>query len=170
MRFNGKIIQISKQKGGDPLKVCKVCGSEYEEKPRFCPKCGSYFIDVNDPYSERQWKGVVRADGTVSESASTYVNPLNEKNRQKGARELRVSKAALAWSIVGLIFSSIVLRLVIICFFSEMEMAIMAFPFAVVSFISINKGQGGMRKAAMFMLIASAIIFLIGIFRGTFFS
>ena len=94
----------------------------------------------------------------------------HEKNRQKGARELRVSKAALAWSIVGLIFSSIVLRLVIICFFSEMEMAIMAFPFAVVSFISINKGQGGMRKAAMFMLIASAIIFLIGIFRGTFFS
>ena len=45
---------------------CKICGKEYENSPRFCEHCGSYFIDTDDNRPDLVWEGVYMKDGTVS--------------------------------------------------------------------------------------------------------
>lgn len=138
--------------------ICKNCGAESETKTRFCQSCGSYFIDANDMTDGIEWKGVIMADGTVSNRAKiARTKPKDYKTRY--APEMKTSEKV--WGILAIIFAAHSLQFLLLDFLAESGVVIMGIPFFILALVGIRLSFGKMKHIAMLMVVLNIILFII---------
>ena len=138
--------------------TCKKCGSVYDKKPRFCNTCGSYFIDANDPMDGKEWRGVIRGDGTLAESADTLT--VRNKNNAGGT-----GSTVNVWGILALISWSIAVFWNIAGILIEEPLWVIGLGNFIFGIIAMSKAWGWMRKVAFILIIVSAILIFISLGR-----
>lgn len=140
---------------------CKVCGSVHGEKPRFCPECGSYFIDADDPFDGKEWRGVIRSDGTLAETAVANVKRKARSGKLPGSRTGGHSKgSSKVWSILSLVSAGIVFLMNVISFISKEPIFVLGVPNFVFWIVIQFKAEGWMKKLSSILIILSVVLFI----------
>lgn len=139
---------------------CKVCGSVHEQKPRFCPECGSYFIDAADPFDGKEWRGVIRSDGTLAETGIANVTRKAKSGKLPGSRTGAQGKPSKVWSILALVAAGIVFLLNVISLISKEPIFVMGVPNFVFWIVIQFKADGWMKKLSSILIILSVVLFI----------
>ena len=138
--------------------ICKNCGTESETKPRFCQSCGSYFIDANDTTDGIEWKGVIMADGTVSDRAKiTSSKPKDAKGRY--APQMTTSEKV--WGILAIIFAAHSLMILLLDYIADSGLVLLGIPFFILALVGIRHSAGKMKNIARLMIVLNIILFII---------
>ena len=141
---------------------CKVCGYSPEKKERFCSKCGSYFIDADAPQDSHEWKGIIAADGTIlPEKAVSSVQTRSASGKYSSQATMN------AWSVLGIVFSAILLVINIIDMITDEIFFIAGIPFLVLAIISIFKAnRTKMKWLAILITFLSLLLFFIRMYKS----
>jgi len=135
--------------------ICKNCGRNLEQKERFCPFCGSYFIDAGSEDDGLEWKGIIRADGTVEQKISVSTD-RGYTPASSGSRKV--------WGILAMVFSGIALICNIIGFLTDFAPILLGFPCFVFAIVAcVKAGSGKQRGTAMLILFFCVMTFGIGV-------
>ncbi|MBE6017770.1 MAG: zinc ribbon domain-containing protein [Lachnospiraceae bacterium] len=139
---------------------CKVCGSVHSEKPRFCPECGSYFIDAADPFDGKEWRGVIRSDGTLAETGVANVTRKAKSGKLPSSRTGAKGGPHKVWSILSLVSAGIVFFLNVISFISREPIFILGISNFIFWIVIQFKADGWMKKLAAILIILSIVLFI----------
>ena len=133
--------------------ICKQCGYNTGKAERFCPNCGSYFIDASSPDSSA-WKGIVMSDGTMKTSMSSY----EVNNRRVSASSLPLKKKV--WGIIEMASAGwlLMINLIALAESSALAAGVFIFIFSIVA-CSISSGTK-FSRIALGILLAALIVFI----------
>ena len=135
--------------------ICKVCGKSPENKERFCPFCGSYFIDAESEDDGLEWKGIIRPDGTIEKTAKVTAS--------NNYAPVSVSSQKV-WGILAIIFSAIAFASNILGFVTDFATILLGLPCFIFAIVAcIKAGNGKRRGIAMLFLFFSVMTFGIGL-------
>ena len=140
--------------------ICKVCSNRLDKKERFCPYCGSYFIDAEAEDDSLKWNGIIREDGTVLSDVKLEADMSAASSMGRSPAEPKDSPKV--WGILAVIFAGIALACSIAEKFVDVGMFIVGIPCFVFGCVACKKAAKGKIKAiAMFLLFLAVIIFMI---------
>lgn len=133
---------------------CKECGFETDLHPRFCPECGSYFIDADSETESVQWMGVMTANGDVIQKHRSHASGSGGKNiAQESGWRKTVGIIAVVFSLICFL-SSLAYRM------GELEVfAVMGIFLFIPAFVlSIITGKNSYRSISWIALIITLVI------------
>ena len=134
--------------------ICKKCGSTLEQRERFCPHCGSYFIDASEPDDSDIWKGVILSDGTLADSAAiTRVN-----SSKKPVSDV----SSVVWGVISIVSASMLAFFNLLILLYDSSFFAMAIPQFIFTLVAFRGCKGTRQKKIALIIFGAAILVLFG--------